>query len=170
MRAYSPPHWFENTSAGTRHPETRRERNPATLSGGTMGFELLEHPADIGFRAPGATLEALFANCALALVSIILEPAEIRSAQEVRIAAGEDIESLLVNWLNEVLHHVDGRCVALSTFAVPWDQNRAHGCAWGEARDPKRHPPRLIVKAVTYQQLKLVQTAGGWAAEVYLDV
>src|SRR6516165_5143798 len=76
-------------------------------------FELLEHPADIGFRARGATLEELFASCACALVSIILDPSAIRPIESIAIpGVGEELESLLVNWLNEVLYYVDGRRLA----------------------------------------------------------
>lgn len=41
-----------------------------------MEFELLDHPADIGFRARAFTLEALFAACARALVSSFATPVE----------------------------------------------------------------------------------------------
>jgi SHS2 domain-containing protein len=38
-------------------------------------FEVLEHPADIGFRAFGGTLPELFARSALAMLSIAADPA-----------------------------------------------------------------------------------------------
>jgi SHS2 domain-containing protein len=40
----------------------------------------------------------------------------------------------------------------------------------GEPRDAARHRARLIVKAVTYHQLKIERRGGVWAAEVYLDI
>jgi SHS2 domain-containing protein len=40
----------------------------------------------------------------------------------------------------------------------------------GEPRDPLRHRARLIVKAVTYHQLKIERRGGMWVAEVYLDI
>ncbi len=42
-----------------------------------MEFELLDHPADIGFRVRGASLPDLFANSAHALVFILLDPSHI---------------------------------------------------------------------------------------------
>jgi hypothetical protein len=39
-----------------------------------MSFDLLEHPADIGFRVRGATLEELFANGAHALSRLFSIP------------------------------------------------------------------------------------------------
>jgi SHS2 domain-containing protein len=143
-----------------------------TKSGAELSFEFLEHPADIGFRARGATLEELFANSAHALLSIILDPSDIRPIQSISIpGSGNDPESLLVNWLNEVLYYVDGRRIALGTFdVVHVDETRVECVARGEPRDRDRHPSRLGVKAVTYHQLKVASMEGGWAAEVFVDV
>jgi len=137
-----------------------------------LSFDLLEHPADIGFRARGATLEELFANSAHALLSIILDPSGIRPMQSISIpGTGADRESLLVNWLNEVLYYVDGRCLALGTFDVMRvDETRVECIARGEPRDRGRHPSRHGVKAVTYHQLRVARTAERWIAEVYVDI
>jgi SHS2 domain-containing protein len=136
-----------------------------------MEFELLEHPADIGFRAHGASLEELFANAARALVSIILDPSNIQLAQHISLSAqGSDYESLLVNWLNEVLYYVDGKREALGAFSISHLTGKRIECiAAGEPLDKHKHPPRLVVKAVTYHQLKVQQTEKGWIAEVYVD-
>jgi SHS2 domain-containing protein len=40
----------------------------------------------------------------------------------------------------------------------------------GETHNPARHRVKLIVKAVTWHQLRIEQTAGGWSAQVYLDI
>src|SRR4051812_46541482 len=75
-----------------------------------MKFEILEHPADVGFRAWGNSLEEVFANCAQALLSIILDPSEVDGSERWQITAhGSDLDSLLVNWLNEVPYYVDTR-------------------------------------------------------------
>jgi SHS2 domain-containing protein len=82
-------------------------------------FELLEHPADIGCRARGTTMEELLSRCARALVSIILDPSAIKPIEAISIpGTGGDLGGLLVNWLNEVLYYVDGRRLALAEFAV----------------------------------------------------
>jgi SHS2 domain-containing protein len=137
-----------------------------------MEYEFLDHPADIGFRAYGANVEELFANCAQALVYIILDGSNIQSVQQVSLSAeGGDYESLLVNWLNEVLYYVDGKRIALCAFDISRLSETYIECiAIGEARDSQRHPPKLAVKAVTYHQLKVQRTENGWIAEVYVDV
>ncbi len=54
-------------------------------------FEILEHPADIGFFAYGTTLEELFANAALAMISIAGDIAAVREVERREIEAiGED--------------------------------------------------------------------------------
>jgi SHS2 domain-containing protein len=135
-------------------------------------FEILEHTADTGFRAFGRDLRQLFENAAIALESIALEPDNVEPRNSWPLsAAGEDSESLLVNWLNEVVYHLDGKRVAIARVRVEeLTETAVAGTAWGEPRDPQRHPPRLVVKAATYHQLRLCEMNGGWVAEVYLDV
>jgi SHS2 domain-containing protein len=135
-------------------------------------FEILEHPADIGFRAFGATLPELFANAATAMLSIACDLEKVAPKAEYPIAAaGSDYESLLVNWLSEVLYWFDGKRIALREFRVTrLEPDRIRALARGEPRNAGRHRSKLIVKAVTWHQLKIAQTPGGWAAEVYLDI
>lgn len=135
-------------------------------------FEILEHPADIGFRAFGKTLAELFENAAVALVSIADEIEDVvpREPYPLEAAAG-DVESLLVAWLSEVLYWFDGKRVAFRTFRVSEiGPKRITAVGMGEPRDAERHHPRLIIKAVTWHQLRITESHGQWIAEVYLDV
>jgi SHS2 domain-containing protein len=137
-----------------------------------MEFEFLDHPADIGFRARGSTLEQLFENCAHALIAIILDPSQIHGGEQTILTAeGSDRESLLVNWLNEVLYYVDTKRFAFESFNVEFPSpEQIRAVARFEARDPLRHPVRLSVKAVTYHQLRVSSVENEWIAEVYVDV
>jgi SHS2 domain-containing protein len=47
---------------------------------------------------------------------------------------------------------------------------RVIAVAWGERRDPTKHPARLVVKGITYHQLKIDHTPEGWVCEVFVDV
>ncbi len=136
------------------------------------GFEVLEHPADIGFRAFGLTLPELFARSAVAMLSIAADPEAAAARFEYRIGVESgDRESLLVDWLSEVLYWFDGKLIAFHDFRVTRFQETAiEAVGLGEPRDPERHRARLIVKAVTYHQLKIEQHGGTWVAEVYLDI
>ena len=135
-------------------------------------FEILEHPADIGFRVRAPRLATLFENAAVAMLSIGSEVDSIQPRQPFALSAtGGDTESLLVNWLSEVLWWSDGKRIAFREFHVG-EINGTHVTAIGQGEpwDPARHRAKLVIKAVTYHQLKLVETPEGWLAEVFLDV
>ncbi len=136
-------------------------------------FEVLEHPADIGFRAFGATLPELYANAAMAMLSIADDPAAVEPREEYRLAVESgDRESLMVDWLSEVLYWFDGKRIAFHDVEVRVleGERRIEGVARGERREGGRHRARLIVKAVTYHQLKVEECGGQWVAEVFLDI
>ncbi len=137
-----------------------------------MSFELLEHPADIGFRVRAGSLSELFAECARALLFIILDPSNIELKESMPLSAeGSDYESLLVNWLNEVLYYIDSQRLALNVFEISYlHPTRIECIGRGERRDRLKHPAKLVVKAVTYHQLRITHTAEIWSADVYVDV
>ena len=135
-------------------------------------FEILEHTADIGLRAHGATPAALFENAAAGLLSIALETGTVaeREVREIE-AEGADRPALLVNWLEEVLWLVDGEGWLPSRVQVrEISETRVTGTAHGESRDRARHRFHIGVKAVTYHQLSIKEENGAWVAEVYLDI
>jgi SHS2 domain-containing protein len=141
-------------------------------------FEILEHTADIGLRVQADSLTALFAAAVLALQSISLDAALVEPQNRYELSAsGEDLEALLVNWLNEIIFFLDGRRVALGRIEVaalelePSKDFEIHAAAWGEPLDAVRHPMHLVVKAATYHQLKIVRhEETGWTAEIFLDI
>jgi SHS2 domain-containing protein len=135
-------------------------------------FEILEHTADIGFRARGSTQAELFENAAEALVSIAIETGDIAPRQPYPLAAvGEDLPSLLVNWLSEVLFWLDARNIAMRRFEIQeLSPGRVAARAFGEPRSPERHRAKLVIKGVTYHQLRVWEDENGWWAEVFLDI
>lgn len=135
-------------------------------------FELLEHTADIGIRAHGYTRDNLFLQAAIAVQAVALDAAAVEPRAMYPLeATGEDRDSLMVNWLNEVIYHLDGARVAFHHFVITQMADTfitAEG--WGEPRDAERHPVRLAVKAATYHQLRITQSGDRWQAEIYLDI
>lgn len=132
-------------------------------------FEILEHTADIGLRAWGATLEDLFAAATEAVADIagtwLPGPGEEISI-EVEAA---DLEGLLVDWLGETLYHFDSRGGALGGVRIASvGRGSCRGCVTlRELQDPAEG---VQVKAVTYHQLEVARRPGGWVATVYLDI
>lgn len=84
---------------------------------------------------------------------------------------GEDYDSLLVNWLSELVSLFDAGLFAPCEYEVEQIRPTRFVCrCTGEPRDPARHPWKLIVKAVTYHQLEVAQRNDRWEATVFLDI
>jgi SHS2 domain-containing protein len=134
------------------------------------GFELLEHTADIGIRARGATLEEVFEEATLGLAEVLgaLRPGA-GEAVPVAVTAG-DAGALLVDWLNEVLwlYEVRGHAGIAAVRVERVAGDRAEGTVAFSSTDPPAEG--TFVKAVTYHRLRVGRDADGWLAEVYLDV
>jgi len=135
-------------------------------------FRILEHTADIGFEAFGATRQEVFANAARALMNLMvdLEAIAPREEKPLRVEAS-DMPSLLVNWLSEILYLFDAEGWLFRDFQFDaLTEQSLTATARGEKFDPQRHQVKLLVKAVTYHQLDLTETAEGWRAQVYVDI
>lgn len=147
--------------------------------------EELAHTSEIGLAVRAGSLAALFGCLARAMISLT-GVQEDRAADPLLLevdAAGVDAESLLVNWLNEVLylHEVTG--VVPQTVTIhSLHRTAITGTLLGR---PAAGPAELQIKAVTYHQLAISQEAGGqreagqeeagqkeaeWKAEVFFDI
>jgi SHS2 domain-containing protein len=137
-----------------------------------VAYEIMEHPADVGFRAYGATLEELFANAAEAMMSLgcALENVEEHERREL-VARGENLDALLYDWLTEILAIADAEQLVFCRGEVTQVAGgKARGVVFGEKFDKSRHRAGTYIKAVTYHQLQIEQTEEGWRAQVFLDV
>jgi SHS2 domain-containing protein len=134
--------------------------------------ETFDHTADLGLRVRAATLDALFAEAAEALFSVIVENlGDVAAVAPVEVDLKEtDRELLLFDWLKELLYRFDAEHLLFSRFEVKVRSDGLTGVAWGEKLDPERHEPGHEVKAITYHGLKVEQTADGWLAEVIVDI
>ena len=135
-------------------------------------FRVLEHTADIGFEAYGNSRQEVFANAARALLHLIVDLDSIQARESVAVRVeGRDAPDLLVNWLSEILYLHDAEGWVFREFEMTGLEETSLGAvARGEKFDPVRHQAKLLIKAVTYHQLKLEETAEGWRAQVYVDI
>jgi len=134
------------------------------------GFELLEHTADVGVRARGATLEEAFEQATLGLAEVLGAGRPGRGEVVAVEVAAPDPGALLVDWLNEVLwlHETRGHAAIAAVRVERVTGDRAAGSVTFSSTDPPADG--TFVKAVTYHRLRVGRDAGGWLAEVYLDV
>jgi len=148
------------------------------MQGVKVPFEILEHPADVGFLAYGKTLTELFENAALAMCSLACAQEKIEEHERREIlATGTDLESLLYSWLTEILAVADAeqlvfRRAYASELREPQSgaPGRAKGIARGEKFDRSRHAAGTYIKAVTLHQFAVGRTSDGYRARVYLDL
>lgn len=142
--------------------------------------EELAHTSEIGLRAHAPTLADLFGCLACAMINLTGVEADAEAEPltlEVDVSA-VDVESLLVNWLNEVLylHEVTGVVPErVTVHAITPAAMRAREIQATIEGRQGRGLSDLQIKAVTYHQLAVVQqnTAEGdgeWKAEVFFDI
>ena len=144
-------------------------------------FEEIPHTADWSFRAFGRDLRELFENAAFAIFSMQgsidanAQPSAKEIAREVQVS-GIDYESLLVNWLSELLYLQESNRETYQRFRVEeispnpletaGSPTALRAIIFGQ---PARKIDKII-KAVTYHNLKIQKTHDGWEAVVVVDV
>jgi SHS2 domain-containing protein len=131
-------------------------------------YEQLEHTADLALRVYGQDLCEVFANAAYAMFSQLADIEHIQHKLQRQVSVeGTDYESLLVNWLNELLYLHETEDEVYSAFDIEQLspqrlQATVHG---GPSREVF-----AIIKAATYHDLAISQTADGYTASVVFDV
>lgn len=134
-------------------------------------FEVLEHTADIGIIAYGADLKEAFANAGKGLFSLMVDLDSVQESLEREIeVAAQDMESLLVEWLNELIYLFDAEHLLFKRFDITeLERGRLRGKGFGEPVDPGRHEIHIGVKAATYHQLR-IESDHGYRFQVIFDI
>jgi SHS2 domain-containing protein len=137
-----------------------------------LSWETFEHEADIGLVIRGSDGPELFAGAGLALFDLVCRVDAIVERERYELSGEADqTESLLVDWLNDLVFLFAGRGVVCRRFTFPeWSPRHYRAEAFGEPVDELRHEPRDLVKAATYHGLSMTEVAGGLEARVILDV
>ncbi len=135
---------------------------------GDQGYEELEHAADWSFQVRGRDLRELFVNAAGAITRLEHGDKTGNAAitRELQVQ-GMDRESLLVNWLNELLYLAQARREVYRGFEII-EINDTHLRARVSGA-PEQNPQRRI-KAVTFHTLEIKKTTRGWEATLVVDV
>lgn len=136
------------------------------------GFEVIDHTADAGIIAHGTQLEQVFANAARALFSLITELDDVSEDIKCDVEIdGKDRESLLLEWLNELIYLFDTRHILLKKFDVKsLSGTHLKAACYGEKVDPSRHRIKTGVKAATYHMLRIDKDDKGYKAQVIFDI
>ncbi len=122
-------------------------------------FEVINHTADVGVVAYGVNLSQAFANAARALFSLITEPESVEEtlSWDIELRAPDE-ESLLVEWLNELIYLFDTEHILFRRFEISGlGGGRLRARGYGERVNSSRHQLKTGIKAATYHMLSVSQ-------------
>ena len=136
------------------------------------GWEHFEVEADVGVRAWAPSRAAAFAEAALGVLALVVDPPSVEphESREVRAQAGTP-ETLLVAWIDECLyvHEIEG-FVARTVEVMECSDTVVHGRLLGEPLDPGRHRLGTVVKAATLHGVSVVRDGNRHEVRVIVDV
>ncbi len=134
-----------------------------------MGFEELEHTADKALHIFGINLKELMISAAQGMTQLMAGDVskistEIEKSIELQAV---DAESLLVEWLSELAYWAETEMLVFKEFRIT-DATATRlqaGVLGGKVAELEKH-----IKAVTYHNLKILQTPAGLEATIVFDV
>jgi SHS2 domain-containing protein len=142
----------------------------------TGKFEFLEHTADVYVRAFGTSMAQAFENAALSMFETMTKSVKIAQTTEETVEVeAEDQYALLYSWLEALLVKVETEGMLYSKFEIySWEESRdgfkMKAKIWGEKFNPKRHPQKVAVKAVTYHRMVIISEPERAVLEFILDI
>lgn len=132
-------------------------------------IEFLEHTADVKFRAEGKSMEEAFSNCAVA-VSKTLCKGTVKRKKTYKIKAfGQDNESLLYNFLEELLYLFDTEnFLPAKVKEIKIKDNKLIAKVIGDNRE--KYEIKNYIKSPTYNEMLVKKEKSKWICQVVLDV
>ncbi|VVB82353.1 Protein archease [uncultured archaeon] len=133
-------------------------------------FKFLEHTADVKFQAFGKDEEGLFVNSSLALKESICGKIKIKEEKNKIIKAkGKDFESLLYNFLEEIIYLLDAEDFLISKIKeIKIKDFKLSAKISGDKAS--NYNFTNAVKAVTYNDMFVEKKGKKWVSQVVIDV
>ncbi|UCE01564.1 MAG: archease [Candidatus Latescibacterota bacterium] len=136
-----------------------------------LPFEEIEHTADWAIRVRGRDLPELFARAAHGMFSLLADLSEVTTTRELDLdLRALDYETLLVDWLNELLYQSEEKHVLFTSFEIHeithQDAARLHATVTGGAVAELKK----TIKAATFSSLAIEQGPDGHSVEIVFDV
>ena len=135
-----------------------------------MKFKFIPHTADVKFQAFGKTLKEVFKNSALALFDTFYD-GKVKEKKKFKIKAkGNDLESLLYEFLEEFLVLFDSKHFLPSKIKnLKLDKNNFKIEVEVVGDYIKNYKTSVHVKAITYNEM-FIKKEKNWIAQVVVDV
>jgi len=119
-------------------------------------IKIIEHTADIGLEIDSENLDLAFSEAAKGLTSLMVDVENVKCKKKIILKLeSEDLESLLVKFLSEILYLFDAESLVFSEADVKIIGKVLTAKLCGEKYSRERHGSKLNVKAVTYHMLKV---------------
>ena len=136
-----------------------------------MKFKFLAHTADLKFKAYGKTVEEVFINSAKALMSQIFS-GRVKEKEKIKInLSGKDYESLLYNFLEEIIFLIDSKGFLVSEVKdLKIDKKSFKLSGVFEGDSGENYEVHTHIKAVTYNEMFVKRERGKGVSQVVLDV
>jgi SHS2 domain-containing protein len=137
----------------------------------TERFEILPHTADKEIKAFGHDLNELFENAAYGMFSLMVDLTKYQPVESREVVVeGADLESLLHNWLSELLYTFEVDRLLFVQFEAHLVEGRLTGIAGAVPFNQEMEWLGSAVKAVTYHGLEVRRTDERWECNIILDV
>jgi SHS2 domain-containing protein len=130
-------------------------------------FQEVQHVADVALRVRGDTWDELLANAALGMFTLMADWTESSTPVERQVSLHSiDRETLLVDWLSELLylHEMDG------VVYIDFEIREASAISLAAVtRGTDQWLPKTAIKAVTFNDLRVLDTPQGYSATIVFD-
>jgi SHS2 domain-containing protein len=135
-------------------------------------FEVIDHTADIGIVAHGADIKQVFANAALGLFNLMADLEDFKEDFQRAIElSAEDVEVLLVEWLNELIYIFDVEHIIFKRFEIEeLTSTQIRASCFGQKIKPEQHKLKREIKAATYHMLRISKEDGSYKVQVIFDI
>lgn len=145
------------------------------MTASSSGFEVIDHPADMGLRCWARNPAELYAVAASALTCVLVDVDSTGNTAPLFIhLEAQDREALMYIWLSEILYYFDGEKKICSNFAVDLEETAAKITLRAKMQagdfNNEEHVVKTYVKAITFHQMQIEESAEGCRAQIYLDI
>ena len=135
-----------------------------------MSFVEVSHTADVKIRATAPTLETLFSEALAALMQVLYGPDRSGGKKREIMLDAEDHESLLKDFLSEVLFIAEVDGLVFSGADIHIEGFHLAATLDGEPFDRRRHSRGTEVKGISYSGLAITHDANGYMLDIVFDV
>ncbi len=129
-------------------------------------WQEIEHTADLALHLWAADLPDLFATAAQGMLALFVEVDDKQLETRTLTLTALDVETLLIDWLNELLYFVEVQGIAFTMFEFT---ELTPTVLTATLRGGPVRAYSGYVKAATFHDLAVLATPAGYETEIVFD-